>query len=144
MNYFKVAVLFGLAWGLNHGAPGVLNHLQHLAGVESAMALSLWCISVFLLFGWASSKAAEGTVLPSFTLQLLVGIVLHDALAPLSTQLTLSVVVCTAMAAIILKSGGEEIERRVFLKIAFPTLMLAIPGYLVTFFVMFGLLSALG
>ena len=144
MNYVKVAVLFGLAWCLNHVAPGVLNHLQQLAGVESPMALSLWCISVFLLFGWASSKAAEGTVLPSFTLQLLVGIVLHDALSPLSTQLTLSVVVCTAMAAIILKSGGDEIERKVFLQIAFPTLMLAVLGYLVTFFVMFGLLTALG
>lgn len=144
MNYVKVAVLFGLAWCLNHVAPGVLNHLQQLGGVESPMALSLWCISVFLLFGWASSKAAEGTVLPSFTLQLLVGIVLHDALSPLSTQLTLSVVVCTAMAAIILKSGGDEIERKVFLQIAFPTLMLAVLGYLVTFFVMFGSLTALG
>jgi NhaP-type Na+/H+ or K+/H+ antiporter len=101
-------------------------------------------LSLFLVFGWASSKAAEGTVFPSFTLQLLVGIVLHDALAPLSVELTLSVVVCTALAAIILKSGGDEIERKDFLKIAYPTLMIAVLGYLLTFIVMFPLLMALG
>ncbi|MEN9688112.1 MAG: hypothetical protein RI998_109, partial [Pseudomonadota bacterium] len=86
----------------------------------------------------------EGTVLPSFTIQLLVGIVLHDALSPLSVQLALSVVVCTAMAAIILKSGGDEIDRQVFFQIAYPTLMLAVLGYLVTFLVMFCLLVWLG
>jgi NhaP-type Na+/H+ or K+/H+ antiporter len=59
-------------------------------------------------------------------------------------ELTLSVVVCTALAAIILKSGGDEIERKDFLKIAYPTLMIAVLGYLLTFIVMFPLLMALG
>jgi NhaP-type Na+/H+ or K+/H+ antiporter len=144
MNYTKVLVLFMMAWGLNQVAPDVLTHLHRLDGVEASIAVSLWCIGLFLLFGWACSKAAEGTVLPNFTLQLLVGIVLHDALSPLSVQLTLSVVVCTALAAVILKSGGDEIERKVFFQIAYPTLMLAVLGYLVTFFVMFGLLMWLG
>lgn len=144
MNYVKVVVLFALAWGVNVIAPDVLTHLHRLAGVEASIAVSLWCAALFLLFGWACSKAAEGTLLPNFTLQLLVGIALHDALSPLSVQLTLSVVVCTAMAAIILKSGGDEIERKVFFQIAYPTLMLAVLGYLVTFFVMFGLLRWLG
>jgi NhaP-type Na+/H+ or K+/H+ antiporter len=70
--------------------------------------------------------------------------VLHDALAPLATQMVLSVVVCTALAAIILKSGGDEIERKDFWKIAFPTFMIATVGYLVTFFVMFPVLVWLG
>jgi len=81
---------------------------------------------------------------PSFTLQLLIGIVLHDALSPLATQLPLAVVVCTALAAIILKSGGDEIDRRDFMKIAFPTIMIAVVGYLITFFVMFPLLMLIG
>ncbi len=144
MSYQKVLVLFLLAWALNRVAPGVLTHLYDLEKVEASIAVSLWCMGLFLLFGWACSKAAEGTVLPNFTLQLLVGIVLHDALSPLAEQLTLSVVVCTAMAAVILKSGGDEIERKVFLQIAYPTLMLAVLGYLITFFVMFVLLRWLG
>jgi NhaP-type Na+/H+ or K+/H+ antiporter len=144
MKYFKVLALFALAWSLNQVAPSVLAHLQGLDGVEASIALSLWCMGLFLLFGWLCSKASEGTVLPNFTLQLLVGIVLHDALSPLSFQLALAVVVCTAMAAIILKSGGDEIERKVFLQILYPTLMLAVLGYLSTFFVMFGLLRWLG
>jgi NhaP-type Na+/H+ or K+/H+ antiporter len=143
-NYLKIGFLLGLAALVNAFSPALLQHLAHAGGAESAIATSLWCLSLFLVFGWACSKAAEGTVFPSFTLQLLVGIVLHDALSPLSAELTLSVVVCTALAAIILKSGGDEIERKDFLKIAYPTLMIAVLGYLLTFIVMFPLLMALG
>jgi NhaP-type Na+/H+ or K+/H+ antiporter len=53
-------------------------------------------------------------------------------------------VVCTALAAIILKSGGDELDRQQFAKIAYPTLMIAVAGYLITFFVMFALLMWLG
>jgi NhaP-type Na+/H+ or K+/H+ antiporter len=144
MNYLKMALLFAAAWGVNALSPGLLAHLGQMGGSESAIAQTLWCLSLFLVFGWACSKAAEGTVFPSFTLQLLIGIVLHDALAPLASALTLSVVVCTALAAIILKSGGDEIESKDFWSIAFPTVMLAVWGYLLTFTVMFLLLMALG
>lgn len=144
MKYIHIGILFVLAWALNALAPGVLVHLGALDGVEAALAVSLWCIGIFLLFGWACSWVAEGTVFPNFTLQLLIGIVMHDALAPLSTELTLSVVVCTALAAIILKSGGDEIERQDFARIAFPTVMIAVGGYLITFLVMFALLMWLG
>jgi len=144
MNYLKIALVFLIAFVVNRLAPNVLEHLAHLEGAEGAIASALWCLGLFLTFGWACSKVAEGTLFPSFTLQLLAGIVLHDALAPLSTQLVLSVVVCTALAAIILKSGGDEIERKDFWKIAFPTFMIATVGYLLTFFVMFPLLVFLG
>ena len=144
MKYIHIGVLFAIAWALNAVAPGLLAHFSGFDGVDAALAASLWCAGIFLVFGWACSRAAEGTLFPSFTLQLLMGIVLHDALAPLSTELTLSVVVCTALAAIILKSGGDEIERQDFLRIAFPTVMMAIGGYLVTFLVMFPLLLWLG
>jgi NhaP-type Na+/H+ or K+/H+ antiporter len=144
MNYLKVALVFALAFGVNLLAPGLLAHISHLGEAEAAIAATLWCLGLFLLFGWACSKVAQGTLFPSFTLQLLIGIVLHDALAPLSAQLVLSVVVCTALAAIILKSGGDEIARQDFLKIAFPTLLMATVGYLVTFFIMFPVLMWLG
>ena len=144
MNYLKMALLLATAWLVNAFSPGLLVHLGQLGGTESAIAETLWCLSLFLVFGWACSKTAEGTVFPSFTLQLLVGIVLHDGLAPLASALTLSVVVCTALAAIILKSGGDEIESKSFWSIAYPTVMLAVLGYLVTFLVMFSLLMALG
>ena len=144
MSYAKIFVVFVIAFVLNAFAAPLLQHLDSLGGVEASIALSLWCVGLFLVFGWACSKAAEGTVFPSFTLQLLIGIVLHDALSPLSPQLGLSVVVCTALAAIILKSGGDEIERRDFFQIAFPTVMIAFVGYLMTFFIMFPLLMWLG
>lgn len=144
LNYIKMMAVFVVAYVLNAFADPLLQHLQNLGGVEASIALSLWCLGLFLVFGWACSKVAQGTVFPSFTLQLLVGIVLHDVLSPLSTQLALSVVVCTALAAIILKSGGDEIERRDFLEIAFPTVMIALVGYLLTFFIMFPLLMWLG
>jgi NhaP-type Na+/H+ or K+/H+ antiporter len=144
MNYLKIAVLFVVAYLLNLAAPHLLEHMAALGGTETAIANSLWCLGLFLLFGWACSKFAEGTVFPSFTLQLLVGIVLHDALAPIASQTVLAVVVCTALAAIILKGGGDEVDRRDFVKIAFPTIMIALVGYLITFFVMFPILLALG
>ena len=144
MNYLKIVLVLLSAYGVNTAAPEVLLQIAQLAGAEAAIATTLWCLGLFLVFGWLCSKAAEGTIFPSFTLQLLVGIVLHDALAPLSAQLVLAVVVCTALAAIILKAGGDEIERQDFLKIAFPTVMIATVGYLVTFFIMFPVLLWLG
>ncbi len=144
MKYGKIVALFVFAFLLNRAAPEILHRFAALDGTEAAIANSLWCLGLFLAFGWACSKFAEGTVFPNFTLQLLVGIVLHDALAPIAPQIMIPVVVCTALAAIILKGGGDELQRADFVKIAFPTLMIAIVGYLVTFFIMFPLLVWLG
>ncbi len=144
MNYVKIAGLFVVAYLLNLAAPAILERLTLLGGTETAIATSLWCLGLFLVFGWACSKLSEGTVFPNFTLQLLVGIVLHDALAPIGAAVMLAVVACTALAAIILKGGGDEVDRRDFVKIAFPTAMIALVGYLITFFVMFPILMALG
>lgn len=143
-NYLKIAALFAVAFMLNQAAPSLLESLAKLDQAEAAIGNSLWCLGVFLIFGWACSKLSEGTVFPNFTLQLLIGIVLHDALAPISAHILLAVVVCTALAAIILKGGGDEVNRSDFLKIAFPTAMIAVIGYLITFFVMFPILMALG
>lgn len=144
MNYAKIAALFVAAFLLNGVAPGILERFVALEGTDTAIANTLWCLGLFLVFGWACSKFSEGTVFPNFTLQLLVGIVLHDALAPIGSQAVLAVVACTALAAIILKGGGDELDRRDFVRIAFPTIMIALVGYLVTFFVLFPILLLLG
>jgi NhaP-type Na+/H+ or K+/H+ antiporter len=144
MNYLKLFALFVFAWLVNLAAPDLLVQMEGLEIAEAVLATSLWCISLMLGFGWACSRLAGGTVFPSFTLQLLIGIVLHDALQPLSLQLVLAVVVCTALAALILKSGGDEIDRKAFLAIAWPTFMIAVVGYGITFFIMYPLLMWLG
>jgi NhaP-type Na+/H+ or K+/H+ antiporter len=144
MSYAKIVGLFVVAFLVNQVAPGILERFAHLGGTETAIANTLWCLGLFLVFGWACSKSSEGTVFPNFTLQLLVGIVLHDALAPIGSQAVLAVVACTALAAIILKGGGDEVDRRDFVKIAFPTMMIAVVGYLITFFIMFPILLLLG
>lgn len=144
MRYAKILGLFLVAFLLNQAAPMLLERIAQLGGAETVIANSLWCIGLFLVFGWACSKLSEGTVFPNFTLQLLVGIVLHDALAPIASEIMLSVVVCTTLAAIILKGGGDELDRQDVVKIAFPTVMIAVIGYLITFFVMFPILMALG
>lgn len=144
MNYVKVAGLLILAALVNFLSPTILKSIVALGAPETAIANTLWCFGLLLSFGWACSKAAEGTVFPSFTLQLLVGIVLHDALAPLGADATMAVVICTALAAVILKSGGDELDRADFARIAYPTVLIAIVGYLITFFVMFAILVAIG
>ena len=144
MNYSKIVGLLVVAFLLNRAAPAILERFAQLGGTETAIANSLWCIGLFLVFGWGCSKMAEGSVFPNFTLQLLVGIVLHDALAPISAQIMLAVVVCTALAAIILKGGGDELDRQDIVKIAFPTVMIAVVGYLITFFIMFPFLMLMG
>jgi len=144
MKFGKIVGLFVVAFLLNLAAPWTLGHIAQLDGADAAIANTLWCLGLFLVFGWACSKASEGTVFPNFTLQLLIGIVLHDALAPIAPQVMIPVVVCTALAAIILKGGGDEVDKLDFVKIAFPTLMIAVLGYLATFFVMFPILMAFG
>ena len=144
MAYHRIALLFGLAFLLNAIAPDVLARFQALAETEFLLATSLWCVGLIFFFGWAASEAAESTLLPNFAIQLLLGIVLHDAFAPLAAQPSVCVVLCTAMAAIILKSGGDEIELKAFRQIAWPSVLIAFVGYLLTFFVMFAVLQALG
>ena len=144
MAYLRIALLFGLALLLNAIAPDVLARFQALAETEFLLATSLWCVGLIFFFGWAASEAAESTLLPNFAIQLLLGIVLHDAFAPLAAQPSVCVVLCTAMAAIILKSGGDEIELKAFRQIAWPSVLIAFEGYLLTFFVMFAVLQALG
>ncbi len=141
LRYLSIVGLFLFAVLLNWLAPLWLGHLASLRGVEATIAQTLWCLCLFLGFGWACSKLAENTIFPNFTLQLLVGVLLHDALAPLTSELRLAVVICTALAAIILKGGGDEVERRNVRRIALPTLMLALPGFLLTFFVMYQVLT---
>ncbi len=143
-NYVRIVGLFAVAALLNHFAPNILGHITSLPGAESPIAETLWCMGLFLMFGWACSKFSEGTIFQNFTLQLIVGIILHDVLGPINSNVMLAVVVCTALAAIILKGGGDEVERRLFKKIAFPTIMIAVVGYLVTFFIMFSILLMLG
>ena len=143
-HYLKIVGLLVTAYLISAISPWLFAHLSRLDAAQLAIASTLWCTGLFLLFGWACSRLSEGTIFPNFTLQLLVGVVLHDALAPLSAQLLMAVVICTALAAIILKSGGDEIDRKEFLKIALPTMMIAVVGYLVTFFVMYLLLVGLG
>jgi len=136
--------LFGLAFLLNAAAPDVLARFQTMAATESLLATSLWCGGLIFFFGWAASETAESTLLPNFAIQLLLGIVLHDAFAPLAAEPSVCVVLCTAMAAIILKSGGDTIELKAFKQIAWPSVLIAFIGYLLTFFVMFAVLHALG
>jgi len=144
LAYLRIALLFGLGFLLNAVAPDVLARFQVLAETEFLLATSLWCVGLIFFFGWAASEAAESTLLPNFAIQLLLGIVLHDAFAPLAAQPSVCVVLCTAMAAIILKSGGDGIELKAFRQIAWPSVMIAFVGYLLTFFVMFAILQALG
>ena len=144
MAYLRIVLLFGLGFLLNAVAPDVLARFQVLAETEFLLATSLWCVGLIFFFGWAASEAAESTLLPNFAIQLLLGIVLHDAFAPLAAQPSVCVVLCTAMAAIILKSGGDGIELKAFRQIAWPSVMIAFVGYLLTFFVMFAILQALG
>ena len=136
-NYLKIIALFGVAALVNAFSPALLNHLP--AGMET-----LWVLTIIFAFGWGCAEFSKGTIFPSFTLQLLIGIVLHNAFAPLSSSVMVIVIICTVLAAIILKSGGDEVERRTFGKIALPTILIATVGYLVTFFTMLFLLTAIG
>ncbi|MEI7595246.1 MAG: cation:proton antiporter [Bacteroidota bacterium] len=138
-NYFYIIALIAAAFGLNLIAPSIVNYLIALGGTDSIITQTLWCMVILFGFGWVASEVSEGTIFPSFTLQLMLSIVLHNALSPLSLNVAMIVVICTTMAAIILKSGGDEVVRKDFAKIAYPTIMIAVVGYLATFFVAFAL-----
>ena len=134
-KYILLIFLFALAFGLNLLAPNILSHLNKFGEPGNVIISTFWCIALILGFGWMSTEISKDTIFPSFSIQLLISIILHDALTPLSSNITLIIVICTVLAAIILKSGGDELVRKHFAKIAFPTIMIAIVGYLITFFV---------
>jgi len=136
-KFLKIGLLLAAAWALNVASPEILKNLP--SGMEA-----FWVITVMLGFGWVCAEFAKGTFIPSFTLQLIVGIVLHDALSPLTPEVAMIVTICNLLAAIVLKSGGDEVERRLFGKIALPTILIATVGYLITFFVMVIILLLIG
>jgi len=144
LAYFRVALLLLLALVINALAPELLARFESLPETESLLAVSLWCVGLIFFFGWAASEVVELTFIPNFALQLVLGIALHDAFAPLAGQPSVCVVLCTAMAAIILKSGGDAIAFKDFKQIAYPSVMIACVGYLLTFFVMFAVLRSIG
>lgn len=140
-QYAGILAVFGAAIALNALSPLILGGMPE----ETKMLLeTVWVLAIVFGFGWLCSVFAKGTIFPDYTLQLAVAIVLHDAFMPLSSQTMLIVIVCSALAAIILKSGGDEVERRHFAKIAGPTVALATVGYLVSFFVTLVLLLGIG
>ena len=47
LSYAKIFGLFILAFAVNAMAPALLVYMQHLAGAESAIASTLWCLSLF-------------------------------------------------------------------------------------------------
>jgi hypothetical protein len=71
MAYLKVLLLCALAWALNTVAPVLLHIMGQLSGAEGVIAQTLWCLGLFLGFGWLCSHAAVGTLFTNFTLQLL-------------------------------------------------------------------------
>lgn len=137
MKYLKILALLAIAIGVNAVSPFILERMA--PGTEV-----FWILMLFLGFGWFCSEFAKGTIFPSFTLQIICGILLHDALSPLAPQITTIVAVCSVLAAVILKSGGDEVDRRNFQKIALPTILISTLGYFVTFFVTLGLALAIG
>lgn len=143
-KYLKIAIIFAIAFAINAASPAILGFIANVGGESASIALTLWVMSLILGTGWVCAEYSKGTIFPSFTLQLLVGIVLHDALAPLTHDITLIVVICTVLAAIILKSGGDEVERQYFQKIALPTILISTLGYFITFFITLFLLLTIG
>jgi NhaP-type Na+/H+ or K+/H+ antiporter len=143
-RYMLTFVLVICALVLNYFSPFFLDIIKHLDSTESIIAGSFWCASIILGFGWLAAKFSTGTIIPSFVSQMILSIILHDALYPLTAQPAVIVVVCTALAALILKGGGDEIDQKEFVKIAFPTVCLALGGYIITFFVSLMLFSWAG
>jgi hypothetical protein len=132
-RYILTFALIIAAFVLNYFSPFFLDIIKHLDSTEIFIAQSFWCSSIILSFGWLAAKFSSGTVIPSFVSQMILSVILHDALYPIATQPATIVVICTALAALILKGGGDEIDQKEFVKIAFPTICLALGGYIIQF-----------
>lgn len=139
-KYIQIVLLFGAAILVNFFAPQIISLIHHLPeGAEQSIAMTLLGTSIILGFGWWSAEVSDNinNKIPSFALQLLVAITMNGMLKLTITSTILIVVICTLLAIKILKIGGDEVERRNIKNIALPTIMLAIPGYLITFFICF-------
>ncbi len=141
-KYLKILLLFAVAFGVNALSPIIFAHIP--PKIDKAEVETFWVLFLIFGFGWGAAELAKKTIIPSFTLQLFLGIVLHDALKPLLAEIAMAVILCKILAAVILKSGGDEVERRHFGKIAFPTIMLATVGFLLKFFVSLFILLMIG
>ncbi|MCU0660274.1 MAG: cation:proton antiporter [Candidatus Pacebacteria bacterium] len=152
-NYFKIILLFAVAIAINAASVYVFQYLLWRGEADpdaKATGTTLWVMSLILFFGWAcleltkiSKNQPKGNIFPSFALQLLLSIILHDALSPLSFELRTMVVTCTILGSVILKFGGDEVERTLFRKIALPTIFIAVVGYIVMFSSTLGILFGL-
>lgn len=127
LQYLKILGVLAVAVAINAFSPFILEHVT--PGTEEVF----WILILCLGFWWLCCEVCEGTIFPPFTLLIASSVLLHDAFSPLTSQIGTIVAVCTVLAAIILKSGGDEVDRRNFSKIAVPTILIATLGYFVTF-----------
>jgi NhaP-type Na+/H+ or K+/H+ antiporter len=142
--YSKIVLLFAFAWLINQLAPWFWHYLSDFDERSAAGLQAVGCLSLVFLFGWAAASVSEATVLPGFGLQLMLGVVLHDALRPMAEHGNSIAVALSLMAAVVLKSGGDEIDRNQFGRVAIPSLLLGLAGYLFSLIFMFFGLCFLG
>jgi NhaP-type Na+/H+ or K+/H+ antiporter len=125
-------------------SPSLINYMATM-GTHQPVVLTLFTLIVFLSVGWVSNKLAEGTIFPSFSIMLMAGLLLHPALAPcLGNNPDVALVVCTCIVIILVKEGGDFVERAIFTRIALSVVLISTLGCLITFVVLGYLISTLG
>ena len=129
-NYLLLAGTLLLAYVVGIITPALMSQIGHTGDI--VMTQVFLTLTLLFGFGYLANRTTEKTVIPSFVAILLLGILLQKTLAPL-TQLSETIaIVATVFATLILYLGGIEIDRKSFLKIWFPTLVIAVVGYLIT------------
>ena len=70
-KYLKILLLFILAIAINYIAPNIINYFKSFDQTESIIIQTMWVLSLLFGFGWMAANTSEGTIFPSFTLQLI-------------------------------------------------------------------------
>lgn len=117
--------------------------LRRLSAIEDApTAPVMAALVLFGLCSFASFYATRHTPLPSFVVAIALGIAGHTLLAPIVANRDLLTVIVTVSAAVILFGGGLEMPLRDFLRLIVKILLLAVPGVLISGFMLSAVIQA--
>jgi NhaP-type Na+/H+ or K+/H+ antiporter len=124
----------------------ILSRLAEMDDTPAAPVLA--ALVLFAICSFASFYATHRTPLPSFVVAIALGIAGHNLFAPIVANTTALSSLVTISAAIILFGGGLEMPLRSFIRLLVKVALLAIPGVLITGFLLSltvdGLAHALG
>lgn len=130
-NYGLIALLLIGCWLVSFALRPLL-HSSLVSGEQGVLTLAFFEMIVVLFFGYLATELSKPTVIPSFVLAIVIGMLERESLSVVVQNGTVLTILTTLGAALILFGGGLDTPFALFKKLIGPILSIAFLGTILT------------